>query len=126
MNVKIFGSKYWEQDKQFWLPVVKGLYEKGYTVHMKVEECDHAIILCGELENPCAFENKTLFYVSKIPNMRDGKIDFNVWQNFLKVKFHVPVLMEYYDTAFDMALKTPDQIVDKITDYIDELIKPGS
>jgi len=121
MNVKIFVSKYWESDRQFWFPVVEQLQLRGHKVHQQVEKCDHAIILSGEMENPCAFENKTLFYVSKIPHMKNGKIDFNVWQNFLKVKFHVPVLLEYYDISFDMALLSPDIIAGKIIDYINEI-----
>ena len=126
MNVKIFFSKYAEGDKQFWIPVVQQLFQKGYKVYQEVEECDHAIILSGAMENPSAFENKTLFYVSKMPHQVDGKITFNVWQNFLKMKFHVPILMEYYDTAFDMALKPSNQIVDEVINYINELNKPGS
>ncbi len=122
MDVKIFGSRYWETaEKPFWIPVVNELFKRGHKIHQEVKECDHAIILCGGMENPCAFENKTLFYVSKVPYSVNGKITFGVWPNLLKMKFQIPVLKEYYDTLFDMALLAPATIAERIIAYINEI-----
>lgn len=109
-SVKVFSLKQ-RLSAPIWATIISLLLQRGIEVHRKVQDCDVALILSGQFENPIPFKKRVLVYVEK---ERPDKLCF--WRQLN----HFPIIEKYYDGFLNLSGSTLGEAVDKIIAYIEK------